>query len=141
MDTMDDYRSRLVEIINRQESEITRLSSRITECEKEKAKAFWEGWEAERIATESNISELQRAVELWRESHLSDEKYWRRQLTRMQKALDEMTLKSNAAHRDAAYWHEEFTKLQKESLAPISEVAKIYVRVSPDMLARIMREE
>lgn len=39
--------------------------------------------------------------------------------------------------RNAAYWRDELTKLQKEALAdskPLAEVAKCYIRVAPDKL-------
>jgi hypothetical protein len=48
-----------------------------------------------------------------------------------------------SARRDAAYWREELTKLQKDPLedtAPISEVAKIYIQISPAVLAQIIAE-
>ncbi|MFA7164642.1 MAG: hypothetical protein WC124_02185 [Desulfoplanes sp.] len=63
----------------------------------------------------------------------------------LQKALDEMTCKSNAANRNARYWREELTKLQTEALecdkVPLAEVAKIYIQISPAVLDQIVREE
>ncbi len=42
----------------------------------------------------------------------------REQIVKLQKSLDEMTCKSNAAHRNARHWREELEKLQRDGHVP-----------------------
>jgi hypothetical protein len=62
----------------------------------------------------------------------------------MNGSLEYWQTQCHSARRDAAYWREELDKLQKEALAeckPLGEVAKIYIQISPSVLAQIMGEE
>jgi hypothetical protein len=64
----------------------------------------------------------------------------------LRKDRDNWKAIAEAAARNAKYWREELSKLQKEALAeckPLGEVAKIYIQISPSVLAKIMadREE
>ena len=63
-----------------------------------------------------------------------------RKIEELQQDCKEWKATAQAATRNAFYWREELSKLQKESMddtTPISEVAKIYVQISPAVLAQI----
>jgi hypothetical protein len=82
-------------------------------------KAFWDGKAAGCKEAEAGQGKLNEAIEYWQTA-------------------------CHSARRDAAYWHEELDKLQNDALAyckPLAEVAKIYIQISPAILAQIMREE
>ena len=74
-------------------------------------------------------------------------------ITELQSKLGQKTIAAAMYRRNAVYWREELTKLQKEALAehihpaihiedfrPLGEVAKIYIQISPAVLAQIIAE-
>lgn len=63
--------------------------------------------------------------------------YWKSECETARRSRDEWEATAYQSGRNAAYWREELTKLQNDALAeckPLAEVAKIYVKVSPDKL-------
>jgi len=79
-----------------------------------------------------------------------------KQIAELQKERDSWKATAHQYCRNATYWREELEKLQKEALAdlkpihpaihiedfrkrPLSEVAKCYIRVSPEELERILK--
>jgi hypothetical protein len=61
----------------------------------------------------------------------------------LRKDRDNWKAVAQAAKRNSAYWREELTKLQKEALSeckPLGEVAKIYIQISPAVLASLVKD-
>ena len=59
------------------------------------------------------------------------------------RARDVWRAKAGECYRNSAYWREELSKLQKETLTecqPLGEAAKIYIQISPEVLERILKE-
>jgi hypothetical protein len=80
-------------------------------------KAFWEGKAEGEHAADRKLEVMEQNRDAWK-----------------------ATAKQNC--RNAFYWREELTKLQKEALAeckPLAEAVKIYIRVSPEELERILK--
>jgi hypothetical protein len=66
-----------------------------------------------------------------------------KQIAVMKQSRDVWRAHAQRHSRNAFYWREELTKLQKEALADsksLGEVAKIYIQISPAVLAQIIAE-
>lgn len=61
----------------------------------------------------------------------------------LERSRDSLIASADKFCRNATYWREELTKLQKEALAdskPLAEAAKIYLQISPEVLNMILKE-
>lgn len=95
----------------------------------------------------------QKLAESYREGRKDEWRDNRQRIAELRRSRDEWEATAYRYCRNAAYWREELTKLQKEALAecdenhihpaihiedfrkrPLSEVAKCYIRVAPEKL-------
>jgi hypothetical protein len=113
----------------------------------------WPTGSIERVSACESCQKLQASVGRWEETadyyHTrldESQKESREKIAELERSRDSLIKNAAMYCRNAAYWREELDKLQKEALAdckPLDEVAKIYIQISPAVLAQIIagREE
>jgi len=124
-----------------EDGEVVSLNGGCQKPEATRLKAFWEGQAAANADVGNAMDVLRKDRDNWKQLAESRCDNCQR-IAELRQSSDEWKATAQAATRNAFYWREELTKLQKEALAeckPLGEVAKIYIRVSPEELERILK--